>query len=210
MMDRENEAEGRKDDRDRGQTLGVFALMLTVMVGFVALTVDVGLAFLERRQMQNAVDAAALAAAQDLTVGQSNEIAEATAYDYMDRNGYPEADGLDVNIPPLRGPYTVPSGHAEVLSPKQAPTSSLTLCMAAGPTVCPTAVSERTLRAICHPRSPKRPIWPLFSRRSSSLVPSWRNAVFLASTSASLGITCNTSLLPRSLIARDEAREAVA
>ncbi|MCH7617712.1 MAG: hypothetical protein IIB18_07615 [Chloroflexi bacterium] len=144
MLDRENKAEGRKDDRERGQTLVLFALMLTVMLGFVALTVDVGLAFLERRQMQNAVDAAALAAAQDLTVGQSNEIAEATAYDYMDRNGYPEADGIDVNIPPLSGPYTGLSGYVEVLSTKKAPTAFLTLFLDEGLDVGARAVAKGT------------------------------------------------------------------
>ena len=46
-----------------GVTLILFALMLAVMLVFVALAMDSGLVFNERRQDQSAVDAAVLAAA---------------------------------------------------------------------------------------------------------------------------------------------------
>ena len=144
MLNRENRPEGQKDDREQGQSLVLFALMLTVMLGFVALTVDVGLAFLERRQMQNAVDAAALAAAQDLSFGQSNEIAEARAYDYMERNGYPDATAIDVNIPPLSGPHAGLSGYVEVLGTKKAPMAFLGLFMDDGLDVGARAVAKGT------------------------------------------------------------------
>ena len=42
------------------------ALLMTVLLGFAALTVDVGYAYQEHRQVQNSADAAALGAAQDL------------------------------------------------------------------------------------------------------------------------------------------------
>ena len=45
-------------------TLILFTLMLTVMLVFVALAMDSGLVFNERRQDQSAVDSAVLAAAQ--------------------------------------------------------------------------------------------------------------------------------------------------
>ena len=48
----------------RGQTLIWVALAMTILMGFVALAVDVGLLLSERRQMQNAADAAALEAAR--------------------------------------------------------------------------------------------------------------------------------------------------
>ncbi len=144
MLDTKNRSEDPKSDRERGQTLVLFALMLTVMLGFVALTVDVGLAFLERRQLQNAVDAAALAAAQDLSFGQSNEIALATAYDYMDRNGYSGAETIDVNIPPLYGPFAGLTGYVEVQSKQKAPAAFLTLFMDEALDVAARAVAKGT------------------------------------------------------------------
>ncbi|MBI2323370.1 MAG: Tad domain-containing protein, partial [Chloroflexi bacterium] len=46
---------------DDGQTVVLMALMFTMMLGFAALAVDVGLYYAERRNLQDAVDAAALA-----------------------------------------------------------------------------------------------------------------------------------------------------
>ena len=46
---------------ERGQMLVLLTLLLPVVLGFVALTMDVGLALLERRSLQSAVHAAALA-----------------------------------------------------------------------------------------------------------------------------------------------------
>jgi len=55
----------RRDD-ERGAVMVIFALLLVVMLGMAALVVDVGYATQKKRQLQNAVDAAALAGAQDL------------------------------------------------------------------------------------------------------------------------------------------------
>jgi len=53
----------------RAQTLILVALMLTVLLGFVALSLDGGNAYLQRRRMQNAADAGALAAARARCMG---------------------------------------------------------------------------------------------------------------------------------------------
>jgi Flp pilus assembly protein TadG len=54
-----------KDDwRSNGQILILFAFFLTAMVGVLALSVDLGVSFTERRAMQNAADAAALTGAR--------------------------------------------------------------------------------------------------------------------------------------------------
>lgn len=50
--------------RSDGQILILFAFFLTAMVGVLALSVDLGVAFTERRAMQNAADAAALTGAR--------------------------------------------------------------------------------------------------------------------------------------------------
>ena len=76
----------------RGQALIQVALMMVVLLGFVALAVDVGYTYGERRRMQNAADAGALAGARELCFGDPN-MAVATAWAYaVTRNGAQEAD----------------------------------------------------------------------------------------------------------------------
>jgi len=50
----------------RGQTLVTVALLMVVFMGFLALAIDVGLLLSERRRMQNAADAGALAGAREI------------------------------------------------------------------------------------------------------------------------------------------------
>lgn len=70
---------GRGGD-ERGQTLPLFAAGLIGLIGLVALSIDVGRLVWARTQMQAAVDAAALAAAQDMPNGTSAASAAATSY----------------------------------------------------------------------------------------------------------------------------------
>lgn len=94
-------------NEEHGQALvffvGIFAILLAVM----AFVVDVGSVYVEKAKLQNAVDAAALAGAYDLT-GVDDVIAETlargSANDYFDSNGYddvipiidPEANSVKV------------------------------------------------------------------------------------------------------------------
>lgn len=72
----------------RGQTLAVVALMLVVLIGSLALVVDLGHAFAQRRAMQNAADAAALAGARALALAEGADTARAVAFEYaVDRGG---------------------------------------------------------------------------------------------------------------------------
>ncbi len=66
---------------ESGQTMVLVALMIFVLLGFGALAVDVGAMTYQRSSMQNAADAAALAAASNLDNAESN----ATAY--VNKNG---------------------------------------------------------------------------------------------------------------------------
>ena len=73
---------------DSGQTLIWFALSLVVLLGIAALAIDVGRLYGERRRMQNAADAAALAGAHELCQGRPDADAVAMANDYaIARNG---------------------------------------------------------------------------------------------------------------------------
>lgn len=64
-----------------GQSLVIFALLLVILIGFVALVVDVGSLYIKKIELQTAADAAALAGAQYLpnastAVGIANSLAE--------------------------------------------------------------------------------------------------------------------------------------
>jgi len=65
----------------RGQAIVLIALMIVVMFGLVGLAIDSGRAYLDRRHLQAAVDAAALAA----------------AYNYMNTTDYAQAEQSAVN-----------------------------------------------------------------------------------------------------------------
>ncbi len=67
-----------------GAVLVLVALMMTVLMGFAAFAIDVGFMYNERRSLQNAADAAALAGAQDLP---NTGIAIITAVSIANENG---------------------------------------------------------------------------------------------------------------------------
>ncbi len=63
---------------ERGQSLVLVVLFLVVLLGFAALVLDVGHAYLAQRKLQSSVDAAALAGAGGLpSVGSANGLANA-------------------------------------------------------------------------------------------------------------------------------------
>jgi hypothetical protein len=86
----------------RGGVLVMVAIWLPVGLLFVAFVIDVGAAFLMKRHLQSAVDAAALAAAHELpdTVN-----AEAVAYEYSASDG---GHNLRVSLPPVTTAVSFP------------------------------------------------------------------------------------------------------
>jgi Flp pilus assembly protein TadG len=83
---------GWRRQGEAGQTLIQFAVTFFVLVGFLALAADMGNAYAERRQMQNAADAAALAGAREICLGQSEATVRAAAASYLVRNGMAAGD----------------------------------------------------------------------------------------------------------------------
>lgn len=61
-----NGAPPRRRRGERGQTLIIVALLTTILIGVLGLSVDVGYAYSERRQIQNAADASALNGAREM------------------------------------------------------------------------------------------------------------------------------------------------
>ena len=83
-----------RDRQERGQTLIFFVLAMPVFLAIVALVVDGSMLLVKRRALQNAADAAALAAAQDWPlggpcVGACLASLQTSANNYSDKNGGP-------------------------------------------------------------------------------------------------------------------------
>ena len=111
----------RRDDR--GQVLVLFAGGLFALLVVAALAFDVGMMLLERRDEQNAADAAALAGARYVFEADCVEPAwtctkaRAAAVQIALTNGYDDADPIEsvtVNIPPLDGRYVAFPNFIEV------------------------------------------------------------------------------------------------
>lgn len=81
-----------------GQVLVQVALMILVLLLFVGLAVDVGNIYGERRHMQNAADAGALAGAREICFGDPPDpIGQARRY-AIDENGADEADVRVIDV----------------------------------------------------------------------------------------------------------------
>ena len=93
--------------REGGQMLVLFVLALGVLMGFVAMTVDVGMILHERRSLQNGADAAALAGVQELP--ESPSLAIAKALEWAENNGFTAESGatITVNTPYLGDPDSI-------------------------------------------------------------------------------------------------------
>jgi Flp pilus assembly protein TadG len=80
---------GRRQDGERGQILVLFTLVVVLLMVLASVVIDVGLFRTDGARLQNALDSAALAAAQSLPANQDNvDEVRQTAADYTDAN-YP-------------------------------------------------------------------------------------------------------------------------
>jgi Flp pilus assembly protein TadG len=122
---------------EEGQTLVLTALCGSVLLGFMALALDVGVLFHNRREIQTAADAAALAGAKDYLYNQSVSSARTAACSAAAANGFTGncttstsgvCSGSDtvicVNLPPQSGPNTTTAGNFVEVIVKQ-PTSTI-------------------------------------------------------------------------------------
>src|ERR1700722_7028406 len=109
----------------RGAVVVLVAICLIAILGIVALALDGGMLLDQRRRVQAAADASALAAADDLfnnyVANNGSDVggtAEASALLTAATNGYND-DGktshVKVSIPPLSGNYVGQAGYAEVI-----------------------------------------------------------------------------------------------
>ena len=102
-------------ERERGQVLVLFAGGLVALLLVAALAFDVGMMLVERRDQQNAADAAALAGARYVLVSEPE--AEVAARRLALENGFEDADpnvNVHVHIPAIHGRYAGLPGFIEV------------------------------------------------------------------------------------------------
>lgn len=101
--------------RERGQVLVLFAGGLIALLIVAALAFDVGMMLVERRDEQNAADAAALAGARFVLTSEPD--AEAAARQLALENGFDDADPneiVNIYIPAIHGRYAGLPGFIEV------------------------------------------------------------------------------------------------
>ncbi len=133
------------EDED-GQVVILFAFLIAVLLGFVALASDAGLMFRTKTQAQAAADSAAIAAAQQLKFGGITSAAQQDAA----LNGFASGkDGVTVQVdsPPVTGAAVGQTHYVEVIVTKKQPTffmralgvDSLTVSARAVATALPSA-----------------------------------------------------------------------
>jgi len=105
---------------ESGNVLVLTAMCLTILMGFVAMAIDVGMLFHAHVQMQIAADAAAAAAALDYKYGESTRVqSDATAA--ATQNGMLATGSATINDPPTSG-YHKAAGYIEAVVSEPYPT----------------------------------------------------------------------------------------
>jgi Mg-chelatase subunit ChlD len=82
--------------REAGQSLPLFGLMIFVLLGFCAMSIDVGRLVWARTSMQAGVDAAAIAAAQDMPDWTGAQTTAATYW--LENSGFIRSQGTNVQL----------------------------------------------------------------------------------------------------------------
>ncbi len=114
----------------RGQILVLVVLCMTVLLGFMALAIDVGLLFRARRNVQIAADAAAVAGGLDYKYNTSKTSAQTAGKAASSANGVTDGTGgaaVTINVPPVNGPYAGTAGFVEAIVTQPNPTFFMAL-----------------------------------------------------------------------------------
>jgi len=90
---------------ERGQILVMFAILISILLAFAAFTIDIGRQVAERRHVQTAADAAALAACRALIAGETDAAAAQVASEVALANlqGSPAGATATIAAPPTYG-----------------------------------------------------------------------------------------------------------
>jgi hypothetical protein len=110
---------------ESGQMVVISALSMTLLMGFMALALDVSLLFRAQRNAQIAADAAATAAVLDYHYNQSLSQAQTAGMTASSNNGITNGtngNSVVINMPPTMGPNTAQTTFAEALISQPNPT----------------------------------------------------------------------------------------
>src|SRR5258707_15800020 len=109
----------RRRLQQRGSILLVATLGFSVLFGFMGLALDAGYMYYQKRRMQTAADAGAIAGAQELLRNSSATFAAVQAAARKDTsfNGFTNGGDITVtvNMPPVNGTKAGVSGFVEVI-----------------------------------------------------------------------------------------------
>jgi hypothetical protein len=125
---------------ESGQVVVITVLSMALLLGFLALAVDVGTLFRAKRNIQAAADSGAIAGAQERPYGNMNAAAWADAALNGVTNGA-SGNVVKVNNPPLSGPHTGDSDYVEVIASQSQPTFFMRVFSFASMTVAARAVA---------------------------------------------------------------------
>jgi hypothetical protein len=95
--------------REGGQVLVIFALSITLLFAAAGLAFDIGRFYAEKRYLQNAADAAALAAANAMIQGHTQAEADVIARSILAANFSHDPNGVTPSLPPVTPVYE--TGH---------------------------------------------------------------------------------------------------
>lgn len=129
---------------ERGQALVLTALCMAVLLGALALAIDVGLLFRAKRNMQIAADAAATAGALDYLYNGSVSSAKSAAKAAAAANGVSDGTGgaqVTPSMPPIDGPNTGNTSFMEVQVSTSNPTFFMKIFNIGSVTVAARAVA---------------------------------------------------------------------
>lgn len=138
----------------------VVAFALVGLLAFMALAADVGYLRYEKRQLQTAADAAAIAGADELSYGDVTSAADADSA----ANGFTNGSNgvsVTVNNPPLSGPHVSDSNYVEAIVSR---TASTFFAKAFG-----VSSTQITARAVAHLGSSSNCIYALAPSGGSAL-----------------------------------------
>src|SRR4029450_5603462 len=103
----------RLRDAEQGAVLAIVAIALLVLIGMLVLTFDWGRGVALRRNMVNAADAGALAAAMECGLGNGEASARQAAGELVDQNNA-AADGIGFELDPAECSGAASDGKNEV------------------------------------------------------------------------------------------------
>lgn len=112
----------KRTSKQKGAMVALLAIALPVLLGGVGMVIDTGSLYDLRRRVQSAADAAAVAAAQEVRLQNTANVASSARYDASE-NGFADGETTSVAVhrPPTRGHYKGDSDYVEVVVSAEAP-----------------------------------------------------------------------------------------